>query len=62
MVAGDFLNTVIPYVLIAVGIIWVWSVFNVHIKNLYEWLKSFSNTNKDRFQKTFNPVKEFSYS
>jgi len=60
----DFLNTVVPIILILIGIVWAWSVFQEPIKRFYEWIKGLmgSANARERFQAPVNAVKEFTYS
>lgn len=61
---ADTLGTIVPIILILVGVIWIWSVFGEPIKRFYEWIKNMTGAGRDRF-KAANPaqvVKEFTYS
>jgi TM2 domain-containing membrane protein YozV len=60
--AGDLLNTIIPWILLIIGIIWVYSVFGEQIKRFIEWIKGFTSSNRERFQKQITTAKEFTYS
>lgn len=61
---ADTLGTIVPIVLILVGVIWLWSVFGEPIKRFYEWIKNMTSSGRDKFQQhnPANVVKEFTYS
>jgi hypothetical protein len=61
---SDTLNTIVPIVLVIIGVIWIWATFSEPIKRFYEWIKGFAGSNRDRFQPAnpANVVKEFTYS
>lgn len=58
------LDTIIPIILILVGVVWLWSVFGDPIKRFYEWIKGMTSAGRERFQapNPANVVKEFTYS
>jgi len=62
-VAGDAMSTIVPIILILVGVVWLWATFGEPIKRFYEWIKGMTSSGRDRFQKA-NPAQyttEFTY-
>ena len=47
---ADALNTIVPIVLILIGVVWVWSQFGEPIKRFYEWIKGLVAPTRERFQ------------
>lgn len=47
------LDTIVPIILIFIGVVFVWSKFGEPIKNFIDWIKSKFSSGRDRFQ----PVK-----
>ena len=60
---ADAMQTIVPIVLVLVGVIWLWSVFGEPIKRFYEWIKGMTSAGKERFkaQNPANYVQEFTY-
>ena len=52
MAQGGFIDTAIPFILIAIVIGFIWSKFGKHFAKLFEWLKE---TFKSKKHKTENP-------
>lgn len=61
---ADTLGTIIPILLILIGVVWLWSVFGEPMKRFYEWIKGMTSSGRDRFQRAapINAVKEFTYT
>lgn len=59
---ADTLNTIVPIILVVVGVIWIWSQFGEPIKRFIDWIKGFTSSQKDRFQRTADVATEFKYS
>lgn len=59
---ADFISTIVPYVLLAIGIIWLWSTFHDPAVRFFTWLKGFFASNRDRFQSQATGIKELTYS
>lgn len=60
--ASDVLNSIIPWILLAIGIIWIWATFGEPLGRFFQWIKSFSSNSRERFQPATNVIKEFQYS
>jgi|WetSurMetagenome_2_1015567.scaffolds.fasta_scaffold216979_1 hypothetical protein len=59
----DILNSIIPWILLAVGLIWLFSTFKDPIMRFYEWIKGFMGANKNRFQpRATGGITEFRYN
>ena len=61
---ADTINTIIPWILLVIAAIWIFSVFGEPIKRFYEWIKGFTRSGRERFQPR-DPrtmVQEFTYS
>lgn len=57
------MNTIVPIVLVVVAAIWIYSQFGEPIKRFIEWIKSFTTSQKDRFQpRNVSGPMEFKYS
>lgn len=60
---ADTLNTIVPIILIVIGVIWLWATFGEPMKRFIEWIKGFMGSQKDRFQpRNLNVPTEFKYS
>ena len=46
----DFINTIVPIILVMVFIVWVWSVFGDPIRRFFEWFKEVLSPTKSRIE------------
>lgn len=62
--ATDTLNTIIPYILLIIAVVWIWATFGEPFKRFYEWVRDMFSSRRERFQppNPANVVREFTYS
>lgn len=53
--AEDMLGQVVPWILLLIGIIWLWSTFREPVGRFFAWLKEITGAGKDKFKDRFTP-------
>ena len=49
------IGQVVPWVLLFIGIVWLWSTFREPVGRFFTWLKEITGSGKDRFKDRFTP-------
>jgi hypothetical protein len=64
---ADTINTIVPWILLIIGIVWLWSIFGGAFMRFFAWIRSFFASSKDKVQDRFQRrsvggLTEFTYN